>query len=134
MDEGIRARLERRAKPKDGQERTFALIWVGILGFLAWRWKSAPCAAAGGVVLLLALARPSLFAPVLRQWMRLAGVLAKVNTAVILFLMYYLVFTPYGWLQRLFAGDAMDERLRTGDSYWKKKEPNSGLEAYERQF
>jgi hypothetical protein len=134
MDEGIRARLERSRQPKPGQERVFALIWAAIFGLMASKKDSWLCAVLAAAMLALGFLKPAALKPVLVQWMRLAGVLGAINTYVILTVIFYVVMTPYGFLQKLLSKDPLDEALRTGDSYWKKKEPAAGLDPYERQF
>ena len=69
-------------------------------------------------------------------WMRLAAVLAWINTRLILVVMFYLVFTPMGLAMRLFRADPLDRRIKAGTaSYWKKKEDRKFVQSdYERQF
>ena len=56
-------------------------------------------------------------------------------TDVLLALVYYVAVTPCALLVRAIRRDPLDLRLRTGRSYWKRKEPRSGrLEDYESEF
>ncbi len=109
--------------------RKFGLVVGGVFVMLAgwswWRGHSVTPMVFGalGVPLMLggALA-PMLLAPVERRWMALAHVLGRINTALLLGLMYYLVFTPVGWLRRL-ASDPLDRRMgQAKSSHWVRRE------------
>lgn len=68
---------------------------------------------------LFALTVPKLLEPIETVWMAFAHVLGDVNTKILLSVMYFLVFTPVGWLMRLFGRDTMNRRPRVGvDSNW----------------
>ena len=65
-------------------------------------------------------------------WMKFAAVLAWINTRILLVIMFYLVFTPTGFIMRLFGADPLDLKMdKNKNSYWIKKE---GHTDYERQF
>jgi len=57
----------------------------------------------GGVLLLLAAAAPGLLAAPHRAWLAFAKVLGRVNSAVFLFLTFFLVLTPLAFFLRLFG-------------------------------
>ena len=84
----------------------FALI--GILSFWFGRrgWHLWPLAAAA-LLIVPALVAPRVLAPIHRGWMRLAEVLAWVNTRIILALAFFLMFTPIGVVRRWIAGDTL---------------------------
>jgi hypothetical protein len=64
------------------------------------------------------VAAPRLLAPVERGWMRFAEGLGRVNTRIILALLYWLVITPVGIVRRWLA-DPLDRRMRDGrPSVW----------------
>jgi hypothetical protein len=70
------------------------------------------------VLATAALVLPSALRPVYRLWMQLAEVLAWVNTRIILFLVYYLVIVPTGWVLRITGKDLLRLRLEPrADSY-----------------
>ncbi|MCH8873123.1 hypothetical protein IH824_10185 [candidate division KSB1 bacterium] len=58
------------------------------------------------------------------------------NTQIILTLLYYLVFTPYALVMRLFGRDSMQRKLKSTGTYWESFE-FEGLKdktRYEKQF
>jgi saxitoxin biosynthesis operon SxtJ-like protein len=87
----------------------------------AWRGHSLPprvLGVAGAFLLVGALAAPRLLEPVERGWMRFAEVLGRVNTRIVLTLVYCLVITPAGVLRR-WVNDPLDRRMRDGrPSVW----------------
>jgi len=85
----------------------------------------------GVLSLTVAWLTPRLFEPAYGPWMRLAKVLAAVNTYLITAMIFYLVMTPYALVLRLLGKDLLDEKPGTGDSYWK---PRGEASDPERQF
>lgn len=79
---------------------------------------------------------PALLKPVYIFWMSLAFVLGWLNSRLILFIMFYLIFAPVGLLMRLFAIDPLDKKIqKEKTSYWKTKEKKDTAACdYERQF
>jgi hypothetical protein len=68
-------------------------------------------------------------------WMRLAVALGYINSRVLLSLMFYLVFTPYGLLMRLFGRDPLRRRGARRESYWiSRKVTRQTKEQFERLF
>jgi Saxitoxin biosynthesis operon protein SxtJ len=89
-----------------------------------------------GILLLVpGLVAPMILGPVYHAWMAFAEVLGTFNTRLILGLLFYLVFTPVGFVMRLFR-DPMTRSLRDGaQSHWvrRKLEPVDRAR-YEQQF
>lgn len=113
-----------------------ALVIVGVL--LAWRGRTAgwPLAVAGGAIVLLALVVPGALKILHRFWMSLALAMGWVMTNVILTIVFFLVVTPIGLLQRLFGKSALALSFRSGaESYWEIRERwQPDPSEYERQF
>jgi hypothetical protein len=89
----------------------------------------------GSVLGAFGLVFPTALRPVEKAWMRLAHVLAYVNTRIILTVLFYLVFTPIGLISRL-VRDPLNRKLHDGSTtYWIRREPKPADRAiYERQF
>jgi hypothetical protein len=110
--------------------RRFGLTVGGaflLLALVSW-WRGhvvPPLVMAGlGVGLVLpGLVAPRALMPVERSWMRFAEAVGRVNTRIILTVVYALVFTPIGLLRRMF-GDPLDRRMRDGRaSVWVRRPP-----------
>ena len=69
-------------------------------------------------------------------WMVLARILSWINTRVILIILYFLVFTPIGFIMKLFKKDVLEIKIQKEiKSYWKKIESEElNLQNYQRQF
>ena len=114
MDEGIRARLGLPV-PNPGRARHDLRVFgigLGIIltffAFLSWRkagaaWPyelalAAVCALLGGLW-------PMALKPVYGPWMKAVGFIGKVNTWLIMGILYYVIISPYAFLARLIGGD-----------------------------
>ena len=119
---------------RTSSDRSFGLTVGGILTIIGLapllkgheaRW---PVLGPGATLLLLALTRPSLLRLVNLLWTRLGLLLNRVVSPVAIGLMFYLVFTPAGFLFRLFGRDPLRLRLdRKSKSYWiarERKDPD----------
>lgn len=80
------------------------LPWLFDGRFPLWPWV------AGGVFGLAALVTPAALNPVYRAWMRVALLLGRITTPLILGLVFYLAITPMGMVMRLFGYDPMRRR------------------------
>ena len=94
--------------------RKFGLMIGGILGAIGLYplvlgdGEPETWALGAGVFLgIPALVRPSLLQPVYRVWMFVGYHLGWVNTRIILGVLYYLMFTPVGFLMRRFGSDPL---------------------------
>jgi hypothetical protein len=143
MDDAIRARLGLPPARPERTRRDLRVFGFGLaavllaLSALAWRKgrPAAPCELGlAAVCALLAGLRPQALRPVHEPWLKAARAVGRVNTAVVMALVYYLALTPYAVLARWLAGDLLDERLRDRDSYWHRREGPPAPESYRRQF
>ena len=99
--------------------REFGLVTGGILAILfglffpwiftrplpIWPWVSA------GVLAAWALAAPITLRPVYRAWMRLAILLSRITTPIIMAVVYFLVITPVAVIMRIVGRDPMARRF-----------------------
>lgn len=123
----------------DKDRRVFGLVLGGILLVLAYfqARKGRPVwpvlAGLGALCALAAAVLPGLLAPVLAGWMRVAMVLAAVNTYLLMALLYLFVFTPLGLFKRMRGEDPL-EQAPDGESYWQPRAKRTGADAYKRLF
>ena len=116
-----------------GEDRRFGWAVGGafaVLGaLLLWRHRTAfgtVFASAGVALLLLAAAAPRLLAAPHRGWLAFAKVLGRVNTAVFLFLTFFLVLTPLAFFLRLFGRDELRRRGPAPASMWEPYPERNG--------
>lgn len=122
--------------------RKFGLVVGGVFVLLAaWSWGRghlvAPMllATIGTPLVVGGALAPQLLAPLERAWMALAHVLGRINTQIILGLLYYLMFTPIGWLRRL-GKDPLNRRMgEAKSSHWVRRDQQpTDPERYRHQF
>ncbi|MEO8434654.1 MAG: SxtJ family membrane protein [Pyrinomonadaceae bacterium] len=124
------------------QARNTALIVSGVLlSVTAWNYYrgrmnvAAILAFAGFSLLLIGLFLPPLARRFHVAWMTLASVLGYVNSRILLFLLFYLLFTPYSLISRLFRRDPLNRRGKARETYWiPRKTSRQSREQFERSF
>ena len=67
----------------------------------------------------LALLAPTALTPFYRAWMRFGPIAASINTRIIMFVLFYVLFVPTGLVMKLFGRDALARTKgdKTTDSY-----------------
>ncbi len=112
-----------------------ACVVIGLVLFFQHKNAIAYAIISAGFF-LAAMVIPGLLKPLYFFWMKLAFLLAWINTRLILFLIFYLIFTPIGLILKLLRKDLLDKKINKAEkSYWRKKEKNEfGLASYEKQF
>ena len=126
----------------DSQARkTVFIVATVLLVVAAWnfyRGRTYVVGVFGGLAAALALAGFALPAFTRRfhvLWMKLAAMLGYVNSRVLLGLIFYGVFTPYGFVSRLFGRDPLRRRGARRDGYWnERKNTRQTREQFERLF
>jgi hypothetical protein len=108
-----------------GELRKFGLITGGMLILffdilIPWIWGFAmplwPLIVAG-VLAAMALIYPRSLGPVYTVWMRFADVLGWINTRIILGVIFFRIFFPFGMLMRLFNDPMRRKMDPSADSY-----------------
>ena len=114
--------------------RTFGLLFGALIGMVfgailpflfsfeyrTWPWLT------GIFFALWAMVHPASLKPVYRGWMHIALVLGFVNTHVIMFILFFGLFLPFGAVMRLFGWDAMHRKLsRSVETYRVPTRPTS---------
>ena len=105
--------------------------------FFLWRQRGAgwPLISIGTVLVLAAGLVPSILKWVYGPWMIGALALGWVVTRILLTLVFFLVVTPVGLLQRLFGKRVIEVDFRTdAASYWQARTASPAPEDYEKQF
>lgn len=127
----------------DAQARKSALLVGGVLlAIAAWnfyRGRMTVVAVLGGIgvaLILMGLLLPRLARRFHVVWMQLAAVLGYVNSRILLSVMYYGVFTVYGFISRLVGRDPLNRRSKKKQpTYWiPRKTTRQAKEQFERLF
>ena len=116
--------MRKHEKPGAGG-RSFGLAFGGLFTvvalYRAWRGRTDSAMAfaiASAVMLLLAFAVPRILDAPNRVWMTFARGLGWVNSRILLSLLFFVVITPYGALQRLVGRDRLGRRWHRAPPAW----------------
>lgn len=111
-------------------DRSFGLTFTAVLALIgAWMaWKSSTYFAVpliGSAMFLLAsLAFPGALHPLNVAWMRLAALLNRIVSPVVMGVIYFGLLTPIAAAMRLRGRDVLRRRFDPElDSYWIKRDP-----------
>jgi hypothetical protein len=105
---------------------TFTVFFALLAAFLWWRGASwAPWPAALSLLtLIVALTRPALLRPLNHQWMRLAALLHRFVSPLVLGLIYFGLFTPMAMAMRARGRDALSRTIdQDCKTYWLDRMP-----------
>jgi hypothetical protein len=135
-------KLNDKSAVTDAQARKTAFVVAAVLMAIAlwniYRARPVVVAVSGGISLALVLAGLALPRVARRfhiLWMTLAMALGYVNSRILLGLMFYGIFTPYGIISRLVGRDPLRRRGANGESYWTdRKNTRQTREQFERLF
>lgn len=131
-----RLNLDKQSLRKFGITMGAAFLVIALIVFLKHKYIIFPAVIISAVFFTLAFIIPGILRPAYVIWMRLAYVLSWFNTRLILLAIFYLIFTPIGFIIRITGKDLLDRKIdKNKESYWIKKENNkfNALD-YERQF
>lgn len=126
----------------DKQARKTTLTVACVLLLIAlwnlYRGRMIVVAVFGGLTVVLVLAG-LLWPKVARRfhifWMRVALALGYINSRILLALIFYGMFAPYGFFSRLFKRDPLRRRSAASATYWTPRErTRQAREQFERLF
>lgn len=102
--------------------------WVFNLNYPRWPWIL------GGVLGTWALVAPGTLHPVYAGWMKFGHVMNWINTRLILGILFYGIFLPFGFVMRLMGKDPMHRKLDKAMSTYRVKSHNDSKDNVERPF
>ena len=128
--------------PDNRMLRQFAGLWILFFGAIAlsqhFRSHNSNAAFTVGIFALVVgvpgLFFPRVLKPIFVGWMILAFPIGWLVSHVILFLIYWSVFVPIGFILRRMGHDPLRLRKPAGDSYWELKTQQTSLRRYLKQF
>lgn len=109
---------------RDGRRFAFPVgtAFLVLTGILFWRDHDAAArvmAGLGGALWIAGALVPAYLGPIYRGWMRMALAISKVTTPIFLGIVYYLIFTPTGFIMRLLGRRPMVHTPQDR-SYWRR--------------
>ena len=122
--------LHREEQIDGSSDRTFGLVFAGFFCLVAcWplfhaeppRWWALICSA---IFALTALSKPALLAGLNQRWTKLGIVLGKIVSPIAVGILFYAVFTPFGFVMRLTGKDPLRLKLNpNAKTYWIERKP-----------
>lgn len=130
-------RISTRLSSAEGRRFAFTVgaAFMVMGGLLYWRSHSAGAAIAASLGALLAFAGvivPGKLGPLFHGWMRLALLISKVTTPVMMGVIYFLVIAPFGLVRRLIRNPLA--RAPGTESLWVARGEAGGKSDLRRQF
>lgn len=135
--------IEINYHPSNKQLRIFGItlaVFAFLVGTLVYhRSNSLPWSIVVTAIIFtiaaIGLLLPRFMRLVYVTWMVCVFPIGWLISHTVMALVYYLLFTPIGFLRRTFFGDPLTRKLdRTADSYWHELEPTENKQTYFRQF
>ena len=121
--------------------RQFAGLWILFFGAIAlsqhFRSQNTTVAVVGTLAMVVGVPGiffPRILKPIFVGWMILAFPIGWLVSHVILFLIYWSVFVPVGFILQRMGHDPLRLRKPAVDSYWEQKTQQSSLRRYLKQF
>ena len=108
----------------------FGLFFPWLFGFTypLWPWILFAVLATAGLLI------PEALRPVHYWWMRLALLISKVTTPIVLGVVFFLVFMPFGLIAKLFGKDPMNRKLNDEISSYRVDSETSSRENLENPY
>jgi hypothetical protein len=122
--------------------RSFGLIVGSVLllifGLALPYWKSQQInlyfTIPGGVLILLALVFPMVLKYPYLLWMKIGEILGFINTRIILSIIFFVLFAPFGLVRRLIGRDSLGLQLHANDETYRKISTHVEIKHMERPF
>ena len=87
------------------------------------------------VFAVLALTQSDILLPLNKLWMRFGLLLGMIVSPIVLGAIFFVIFTPIGFLMRLFGRDELRLKRTSAASYWKVREPSGpSADSFKNQF
>ena len=110
--------------------KTFGLFFAAVFAivtayFLKDGLSVTACffASLASIFAVFALTKPEFLLPLNKLWMRFGLLLGMIVSPVILGLLFFIIFTPVGFLMRLSGRDELRLKARNASSHWKERQP-----------
>ena len=111
-----------------------ALIGFGLFPLLERKQPAVYVLAPGILFMVIAIFRPSTLFPVYRVWMKIGHLLGRINSFIILSIVFYIFITPMSLAIKLFEKEKKFSFKIQKDSCWIKRNRENYKETMKRQF
>ena len=70
---------------------------------------------------LITVIKPIIFLPLNKLWMRFGFILGMIISPLVIGFIFYIIFSPFGIITRLFGRDELSIKKQNLNSYWKSR-------------
>ena len=111
----------------DKDLRIFGILWIVVLTIaIASDYFSYNVSAIISIFLtidvLLLVFKPELLTVPYKIWMKFGEFMNMIVTTIILIVLYYLIFVPFGMIAKLFGKDFLNKKInKEAKTYWIKR-------------
>jgi hypothetical protein len=109
--------------------RTFGFIWALIFFFVSYSYNM-------NVIFLLislvfffsAVLYPNIYTKIylFQMWIKFGNLMGKVNSKIIILILFFFIFTPIGFFLRLINKDLLNKKLKEKKSYFIARKIQAG--------
>ena len=86
------------------------------------------------IFLLITIIKAELLLPLNKLWMSLGHLIGMFVSPIVLGLIFFGIFTPIGFMMRIFGRDELQLKFREKSSYWIKRETELDPNSLKNQF
>lgn len=86
------------------------------------------------IIFFTTLTKPYLLLPLNKMWMRLGLCIGKITSPIILGIIFFILFTPYGIFMRMIGRDILRLKRNKDTSYWIIRSKNASLNDFKKQY
>jgi hypothetical protein len=104
------------------------LPWLRDHGWPSWPWFLS------GILLFLGLTAPKALGPFYRVWMKFGHFMGRMNSTIILSIVFFLIFTPVAIIMKLIGRDPLMRRLDNSAETYRVASRPLNLRNFERPF
>ena len=86
------------------------------------------------IFLLITIIKAELLLPLNKLWMSLGHLIGMFVSPIVLGLIFFGIFTPIGFMMRIFGRDELQLKFQEKRSYWVKRETALEFNSFKNQF
>ena len=128
----------KKIKPKRKDLRVFGFIWtvfflaVALYPMINEGEPRTWALICSGAFFITALLIPDILKWFYIIWVKIGNVIGKINSYIIMFLLFFLIFTPVAIIFKIFGRDPLKRKIRKNkETYWEERKEQPGTMKYQ---
>ncbi len=109
--------------------RTFGYIWAVVSFIIGYKFTNPIFFIISACFIVSAIASPELYfkSGIFQGWIKVGDFLGKINSKIIIFILFFFVFTPIGFILIIIGKDLLNKKLNsTAKSYFVARKTQAG--------